>query len=68
MEITMITICIPCGYIYDGELAFERLPQDWCCPDCGASINCFDTIDPSLPEKKSKIDYGVMTLEKIEKT
>lgn len=46
----MITICIPCGYIYQAEPAFEDLPDDWCCPDCGSSIKHFETIDESLPE------------------
>ena len=46
----MMTICIPCGYIYQGEEPFESLPEDWCCPDCGSSIKYFETIDESLPE------------------
>ncbi|NOR70404.1 MAG: hypothetical protein GQ532_12050 [Methylomarinum sp.] len=46
----MMTICIPCGYIYQGKEPFESLPEDWCCPDCGSSIKYFETIDESLPE------------------
>ena len=45
--------CIPCGYIYNpavGDLdngvaagtAFENLPDDWCCPDCGATKDLFE--------------------------
>jgi rubredoxin len=41
-------ICITCGHIYDEELGdevegfapgtrFEDIPNDWCCPDCGAT-------------------------------
>ncbi len=47
--------CIPCGYIYDpangdpdGGVApgtpFESLPEDWVCPQCGASKDQFEEI------------------------
>jgi rubredoxin len=40
-------ICVTCGHIYDEALGdetegfppgtrFEDIPDDWCCPDCGA--------------------------------
>ncbi|MCF6249890.1 MAG: rubredoxin [Methylococcaceae bacterium] len=47
----MKTICIPCGYIYDGNEPFQSLPKTWCCPDCGGSIMSFAEIDESLPKK-----------------
>lgn len=39
-------VCVPCEYVYDPEVgdpdgdiepgtAFEDLPDDWVCPDCG---------------------------------
>ncbi|HHA19589.1 MAG TPA: rubredoxin, partial [Methylophaga sp.] len=31
----MMTICIPCGYVYQGKESFESLAEEWCCPDCG---------------------------------
>ncbi len=45
--------CIPCGYIYhpekgdpDNDIApgtpFESLPEDWVCPQCGASKDQFE--------------------------
>ena len=45
-------ICDICGYVYDpaigdevSEIAsgtsFEELPEDWACPDCGASTEDF---------------------------
>lgn len=45
-----------CGYVYDPEIgdpdmdinpgvAFERLPPDWVCPDCGATKDYFEEID-----------------------
>ncbi|MEN6555875.1 MAG: rubredoxin [Anaerolineaceae bacterium] len=47
--------CIACGYIYDPEIgdpdngiapgtAFEDLPDDWVCPDCGVSKDQFEKI------------------------
>ncbi|MCG8635056.1 MAG: rubredoxin [Desulfobacterales bacterium] len=46
-------VCSPCGYVYDpadGDpdndidpgTAFEDLPEDWCCPICGASKDEFE--------------------------
>ncbi len=45
--------CIPCGYVYDPEAgdpdngvppgtAFEDLPEDWVCPECGAGKEEFE--------------------------
>lgn len=48
-------ICIPCGYIYDPEkgdpdggivpgTAFEKISEDWVCPQCGASKDQFEKV------------------------
>jgi rubredoxin len=48
--------CTVCGYIYDPELgdpeagvapgtAFEDLPDDWVCPDCGVEKDLFEPLD-----------------------
>ena len=48
--------CLLCGYIYDPaagdpdngvELgtAFEYLPDNWVCPECGASKDEFEPVD-----------------------
>jgi rubredoxin len=48
--------CTVCDHIYDPEegdeaadiprgTAFEDLPEDWCCPDCGASKADFEPMD-----------------------
>jgi rubredoxin len=48
--------CDRCGYIYDPLLgdpehgiepgtAFEDLPEDWVCPDCGASKDEFSVVE-----------------------
>ena len=46
-------VCSPCGYVYDPaegdpdndidpNTAFEDLPEDWCCPICGAAKDEFE--------------------------
>ena len=35
MSETKKWVCSVCGYVYDGEIPFEELPEDWVCPLCG---------------------------------
>ena len=46
-------VCSVCGYVYDPEkgdrdngiepgTAFDDLPDDWVCPECGTSKDMFD--------------------------
>jgi rubredoxin len=48
--------CMVCGHVYDpveGDpaasvppgTAFEDLPADWLCPDCGASKSDFEPME-----------------------
>ena len=48
--------CIARGYIYDPEkgdptqdiapgTAFEDLPDDWVCPDCGVGKDMFEPVE-----------------------
>lgn len=34
--------CIVCGYVYDGEIPFEELPDDWLCPLCSVGKEFFE--------------------------
>lgn len=34
--------CRLCGYVYDGAVPFEELPEDYRCPVCGAPKSSFD--------------------------
>jgi len=34
-------VCKPCGYVYEGAVPFEQLPEDWVCPLCGAGKDEF---------------------------
>lgn len=47
--------CVVCGFIYDEEegwpeenilpgTAWEDVPDDWACPDCGVSKSSFEMI------------------------
>jgi rubredoxin len=54
----------PCSYVYDpiegipdaaiaAGTAFEKLPENWTCPICGAPKSAFDEIYyPLLPQKR----------------
>lgn len=35
-------VCTVCGYVYDGEIPFEDLPEDWLCPLCGVDKSFFE--------------------------
>jgi rubredoxin len=58
MEVVKISKweCTVCGYVYDPELgdpdsdiepgtAFEDLPEDWVCPECGVGKEDFEKIE-----------------------
>ena len=47
--------CTVCGYIYDPKIgdstqgisagtSFEKLPNDWVCPECGVGKDMFEKI------------------------
>jgi rubredoxin len=47
--------CTVCGYIYDPAVgdpdngvkagtAFEDIPDDWVCPECGAGKDAFEAV------------------------
>lgn len=49
-------VCVVCGYVYDPAIgipeegiapgtAFEDLPDDWVCPDCGVAKADFEPAD-----------------------
>ena len=46
-------VCVPCGYVYDpaegdpdngveAGTPFEKIPEDWVCPVCGATKDMFE--------------------------
>lgn len=38
-------VCKVCGYVYDGDVPFEELPEDWVCPLCGVDKSFFEQRD-----------------------
>lgn len=34
-------VCSVCEYVYDGDVPFEELPEDWVCPLCGVDKSYF---------------------------
>jgi rubredoxin len=47
--------CTLCSYVYDPQkgdpengvtpgMPFEKLPNDWVCPDCGADKDAFEPV------------------------
>jgi flavin reductase (DIM6/NTAB) family NADH-FMN oxidoreductase RutF/rubredoxin len=35
-------VCSVCGYVYDGDVPFEELPDDWKCPICKQPKDVFE--------------------------
>lgn len=38
-------VCTVCGYVYDGDVPFEELPDDYVCPLCGVGKDMFEQQD-----------------------
>ncbi|NLK35431.1 MAG: High molecular weight rubredoxin, partial [Gracilibacteraceae bacterium] len=38
-------ICTVCHYVYDGDIPFEQLPDDYVCPVCGQPKSVFEEIE-----------------------
>lgn len=49
-------MCLVCGFIYDEALGWpqdgiqpgtpwEKVPEDWCCPECGVGKDAFQMIE-----------------------
>jgi rubredoxin len=56
--------CIVCRYIYDpvagdarqyvhAGTVFQELPEDWCCPECGAGSENFKRLEKGRPGQVS---------------
>ena len=38
-------VCKVCGYVYDGTVPFEDLPDDYVCPVCGVGKEEFEKVE-----------------------
>ena len=65
-------LCVVCGYIYDEEKGdpdsnlppgtrFEDIPEDWVCPDCGATWEDFELIGGS------RVDFELIVKARLRK-
>ena len=42
MDTKTIWVCSVCGYVYDGDVPFEELPEDYVCPVCLEPKSAFE--------------------------
>lgn len=51
-----VWMCVVCGWVYDEEKGapeeglppgtrWDDIPDDWCCPDCGADKDEFEMVE-----------------------
>ena len=40
-----VYVCDVCDYVYDGDVPFDQLPEDWVCPLCGVGKDEFTEQD-----------------------
>ena len=40
-----VYVCDVCGSVYDGDVPFDQLPEDWVCPLCGGGKDEFTEQD-----------------------
>ena len=38
-------VCSVCCHVYDGDIPFEELPDDWRCPVCGEDKTMFEKVE-----------------------
>jgi rubredoxin len=38
-------VCSVCCYVYEGDIPFEDLPDDWSCPVCGEEKSMFERVE-----------------------
>ncbi|XP_020593086.1 uncharacterized protein LOC110033447 isoform X2 [Phalaenopsis equestris] len=49
-------ICRDCGYIYNERTAFEKLPDNYFCPVCGAPKRRFRVYEPAVARNSNDTD------------
>ncbi|WOL11635.1 hypothetical protein Cni_G20399 [Canna indica] len=49
-------ICRDCGYIYNDRTPFEKLPDKYFCPVCGAPKRRFRPYEPSVTKNANETD------------
>ncbi|CAA6660061.1 unnamed protein product [Spirodela intermedia] len=49
-------ICRDCGYIYNERTPFEKLPDKFFCPVCGAPKRRFRAYEPAVTKDANSLD------------
>ncbi|KAL3512059.1 hypothetical protein ACH5RR_024776 [Cinchona calisaya] len=49
-------ICRDCGYIYNDRTPFEKLPDNYFCPVCGAPKRRFSPYEPKVAKNDNETD------------
>ncbi|MEI6647076.1 MAG: rubredoxin [bacterium] len=37
-------VCSVCGYVYEGDILFDQLSDDYACPLCGVGKDQFEEV------------------------
>ena len=60
--------CSVCGYIYDEAkegVPFDKLPEDWTCPQCGAPKSAFNVIEGEKTITRAKTTVADKIVEQL---
>ncbi len=60
--------CSVCGYIYDEAkegVPFDKLPEDWTCPQCGAPKSAFNVIEGEETITRAKTTVADKIVEQL---
>jgi len=60
--------CSVCGYIYDESkegIPFEKLPEDWTCPQCGAPKSAFKLLEGEKTAAQGKTNVAEKIVEQL---
>ncbi len=60
--------CSVCGYIYDEAkegMTFDKLPEDWTCPQCGAPKSAFNVMEGEETITRAKTTVADKIVEQL---
>ncbi|KAL5204431.1 hypothetical protein ABZP36_009302 [Zizania latifolia] len=60
-------ICRDCGYIYNDRTPFDKLPDKYFCPVCGAPKRRFKPYEPKLSKNANATDVRKARKEQLKK-
>uniref|UniRef100_G3MRN6 Rubredoxin-like domain-containing protein n=1 Tax=Amblyomma maculatum TaxID=34609 RepID=G3MRN6_AMBMU len=60
-------ICRDCGYIYNDKTPFEKLPDKYFCPVCGAPKRRFRAYEPKITKDANSLDVRKARKEQLKR-